>query len=177
MKKMFSREYSEYLYKNKTGEVWLKRPSITEWNNIKELIKSSTKISEEGDYKISETESVEYIKYIYDNLTSQSQETKNMDLEEFIVAISRIVYELKVREAISLYRKIEELLKDISEEIEYDIKNEIYLAKTNMNAIDIALESKILEEELGELLKKHNTDIDIDKLKELNNKKEELNIE
>ena len=39
MKKMFTREYSNYLYKSSDEEVWLKRPTPEQFSKLKDIVK------------------------------------------------------------------------------------------------------------------------------------------
>ena len=51
MKKMFTREYSNYLYQSRDKEVYLLRPTKKQWDNIKQFTIQIIRISEEEERK------------------------------------------------------------------------------------------------------------------------------
>ena len=64
MKKMFTREYSNYLYQSKDKEVYLLRPTKKQWDNIKQFIINSLQKDKDGGYSINEQKSIVFIKNV-----------------------------------------------------------------------------------------------------------------
>ena len=121
MKKMFTREYSNYLYKSSDEEVWLKRPTPEQFNKLKDIVKELSVEDEEKGIVLDQLKSIECIYDIYIMLSSQADEVRLMSVDEFATSMSKVVYELRIPQARALYKAVVELLKDVSEEIYEDI--------------------------------------------------------
>ena len=166
MKKMFTREYSNYLYQSKDKEVYLLRPTKKQWDNIKQFIINSLQKDKDGGYAINEQKSIIFIKVIYDMLTSQKEETKPMSLDEFFNAINKVVFELKIKQAITLYRKVEELIKDICDEIKYEALQGLQAVNDYSDTIDLIIDKKEVDNKVEQLTEK------VDATKKLNLEKQ-----
>lgn len=172
MKKMFTREYSNYLYQSKDKEVYLLRPTKKQWDNIKQFIINSLQKDKDGGYSINEQKSIVFIKVIYDMLTSQKEETKPMSLDEFFNAINKVVFELKIKQAITLYRKVEELIKDICDEIKYEALQGLQAVNDYSDTIDLIIDKQEMDNKVEKLTEK------VDKTKKINlEKQNEINRE
>ena len=169
MKKMFTREYSNYLYQSKDKEVYLLRPTKKQWDNIKQFIINSLQKDKDGGYSINEQKSIKKIKTIYDMLTSQKEETQPMSLEEFFNAINKVVFELKIKQAITLYRKVEELIKDICDEIKYEALQGLQAVNDYSDTIDLIIDKQEIDNKVEKLTEK------VDKTKKINLEKQNEN--
>lgn len=158
MGKMFTRTYSDYLYKNKKGDVWLKRPSSKQFDELKQI--SIQLASKNEDNIISKSDSIILIKYIYQKFTSQSQEVKSMTVEEFTKAFNEVVFEKKIREAVTLYKRVGELLSDVADEIHEDAEANLEIIRALSKTIDSQLSKNEISSEFVDILKKHNINVD-----------------
>ena len=179
MKKMFTREYSNYLYQSKDKEVYLLRPSQRQWQDLKQYMYNTLKKNSEGNYEMNEQKSIVLIKAIYDMLSSQKEETKNMTLQEFSDAMNKVIFELKIKQAVTLYRRVEELIKDICEEIEYETIQAIQSVEDYSDTLDLLIDKQNVDSKIEQLTEKVNeTIIENNKnngeiVKETNNKIED----
>ena len=82
MSNYLTKPKKDILYKNKKGDIILYNPTIEQWDDIKNLIKNSTKKDEKGNLVMDEN-NINYLYYIYKNLTTLSNEVKNMTIEDF----------------------------------------------------------------------------------------------
>ena len=179
MKKMFTREYSKYLYQSKDKEVYLLRPSQRQWQDLKQYMYNTLKKNSEGNYEMNEQKSIVLIKAIYDMLSSQKEETKNMTLQEFSDAMNKVIFELKIKQAVTLYRRVEELIKDICEEIKYETIQAIQSVEDYSDTLDLLSDKQNVDSKIEQLTEKVNeTIIENNKnngeiVKETNNKIED----
>lgn len=179
MKKMFTREYSKYLYQSKDKEVYLLRPSQRQWQDLKQYMYNTLKKNSEGNYEMNEQKSIVLIKAIYDMLSSQKEETKNMTLQEFSDAMNKVIFELKIKQAVTLYRRVEELIKDICEEIKYETIQAIQSVEDYSDTLDLLIDKQNVDSKIEQLTEKVNeTIIENNKnngeiVKETNNKIED----
>lgn len=179
MKKMFTREYSNYLYQSKDKEVYLLRPSQRQWQDLKQYMYNTLKKNSEGNYEMNEQKSIVLIKAIYDMLSSQKEETKNMTLQEFSDAMNKVIFELKIKQAVTLYRRVEELIKDICEEIKYETIQAIQSVEDYSDTLDLLIDKQNVDSKIEQLTEKVNeTIIENNKnngeiVKETNNKIED----
>lgn len=179
MKKMFTREYSKYLYQSKDKEVYLLRPSQRQWQDLKQYMYNTLKKNSEGNYEMNEQKSIVLIKAIYDMLSSQKEETKNMTLQEFSDAMNKVIFELKIKQAVTLYRRVEELIKDICEEIKYETVQAIQSVEDYSDTLDLLIDKQNVDSKIEQLTEKVNeTIIENNKnngeiVKETNNKIED----
>ena len=179
MKKMFTREYSNYLYQSKDKEVYLLRPSQRQWQDLKQYMYNTLKKNSEGNYEMNEQKAIVLIKAIYDMLSSQKEETKNMTLQEFSDAMNKVIFELKIKQAVTLYRRVEELIKDICEEIKYETIQAIQSVEDYSDTLDLLIDKQNVDSKIEQLTEKVNeTIIENNKnngeiVKETNNKIED----
>lgn len=179
MKKMFTREYSKYLYQSKDKEVYLLRPSQRQWQDLKQYMYNTLKKNSEGNYEMNEQKSIVLIKATYDMLSSQKEETKNMTLQEFSDAMNKVIFELKIKQAVTLYRRVEELIKDICEEIKYETIQAIQSVEDYSDTLDLLIDKQNVDSKIEQLTEKVNeTIIENNKnngeiVKETNNKIED----
>ena len=105
-------------------------------------------------------------------LTSQKEETQPMSLEEFFNAINKVVFELKIKQAITLYRKVEELIKDICDEIKYEALQGLQADNDYSDTIDLIIDKQEIDNKVEKLTEK------VDKTKKINlEKQNEINRE
>ena len=154
MKKMFTREYSKYLYQSKDKEVYLLRPTQKQWENLKQYMYNTLKKNNEGNYELNEEKSIVIIKVIYDMLSSQSEETKTMSLEEFSKSMNKVIFELRIKQAVTLYRKVEELIRDICEEIKYETIQTLQSVEDYTDTIDLLIDKQNMDSKIEQLTEK-----------------------
>lgn len=177
MKKMFTREYSKYLYQSKDKEVYLLRPTKKQWDDIKQYIMNSLQKDKEGGYEINEKKSVVFIKLIYDILSSQKEETSPMSLDEFFNAINKVVFELRIKQAVTLYRKVEDLIKDICEEIKYEALQGLQAVNDYSDTIDLIIDKQQVDKKVKDLTEKLEETKKLEENKKINLEEQNKNNE
>lgn len=150
------------LYKNRKGDIVLYNPTIEQWDDIKNLIKNSTKKDEKGNLVMDEN-NINYLYYIYKNLTTLSNEVENMTIEDFKNNMNNKLFIENNRPMIRLYRKIKELIIDeIVDDIRYEMNEMLDTISTLVDEANVVEKREEVMQKLKNFLKEHNIDIDSD---------------
>ena len=154
------------LYKNRKGDIILYNPTIEQWNDIKNLIKNSTKKDEKGNLVMDEN-NINYLYYIYKNLTTLSNEVENMTIEDFKNNMNNKLFVENNRPMIRLYRKIKELIIDeIVDDIKYEMNEMLDTISTLIDEANVVEKREEVMQKLKNFLKEHNIDIDSDEYRD-----------
>ena len=155
------------LYKNRKGDIVLYNPTIEQWDDIKNLIKNSTKKDEKGNLVMDEN-NINYLYYIYKNLTTLSNEVENMTIEDFKNNMNNKLFIENNRPMIRLYRKIKELIIDeIVDDIKYEMNEMLDTISTLIDEANVVEKREEVMQKLKNFLKEHNIDIDSDEYKDV----------
>lgn len=154
------------LYKNRKGDIVLYNPTIEQWDDIKNLIKNSTKKDEKGNLVMDEN-NINYLYYIYKNLTTLSNEVENMTIEDFKNNMNNKLFIENDRPMIRLYRKIKELIIDeIVDDIKYEMNEMLDTISTLIDEANVVEKREEVIQKLKNFLKEHNIDIDSDEYRD-----------
>ena len=154
------------LYKNRKGDIVLYNPTIEQWDDIKNLIKNSTKKDEKGNLVMDEN-NINYLYYIYKNLTTLSNEVENMTTEDFKNNMNNKLFVENNRPMIRLYRKIKELIIDeIVDDIKYEMNEMLDTISTLIDEANVVEKREEVMQKLKNFLKEHNIDIDSDEYRD-----------
>ena len=160
MSNYLTKPKKDILYKNKKGDIILYNPTIEQWDDIKNLIKNSTKKDEKGNLVMDEN-NINYLYYIYKNLTTLSNEVKNMTIEDFKNTMNNKLFVENNRPMIRLYRKIKELIIDeIVDDIKYEMNEMLDTISTLIDEANVVEKREEVIQKLKNFLKEHNIDID-----------------
>ncbi len=155
------------LYKNRKGDIVLYNPTIEQWDDIKNLIKNSTKKDEKGNLVMDEN-NINYLYYIYKNLTTLSNEVENMTIEDFKNTMNNKLFIENNRPMIRLYRKIKELIIDeIVDDIKYEMNEMLDTISTLIDEANVVEKREEVMQKLKNFLKEHNIDIDSDEYRDV----------
>ena len=155
------------LYKNRKGDIVLYNPTIEQWDDIKNLIKNSTKKDEKGNLVMDEN-NINYLYYIYKNLTTLSNEVENMTIEDFKNNMNNKLFIENNRPMIRLYRKIKELIIDeIVDDIKYEMNEMLDTISTLIDEANVVEKREEVMQKLKNFLKEHNIDIDSNEYKDV----------
>ena len=155
------------LYKNRKGDIVLYNPTIEQWDDIKNLIKNSTKKDEKGNLVMDEN-NINYLYYIYKNLTTLSNEVENMTIEDFKNNMNNKLFIENNRPMIRLYRKIKELIIDeIVDDIKYEMNEMLDTISTLIDEANVVEKREEVIQKLKNFLKEHNIDIDSNEYKDV----------
>ena len=155
------------LYKNRKGDIVLYNPTIEQWDDIKNLIKNSTKKDEKGNLVMDEN-NINYLYYIYKNLTTLSNEVENMTTEDFKNNMNNKLFVENNRPMIRLYRKIKELIIDeIVDDIKYEMNEMLDTISTLIDEANVVEKREEVMQKLKNFLKEHNIDIDSNEYKDV----------
>ena len=155
------------LYKNRKGDIVLYNPTIEQWDDIKNLIKNSTKKDEKGNLVMDEN-NINYLYYIYKNLTTLSNEVENMTTEDFKNTMNNKLFVENNRPMIRLYRKIKELIIDeIVDDIKYEMNEMLDTISTLIDEANVVEKREEVIQKLKNFLKEHNIDIDSNEYKDV----------
>lgn len=155
------------LYKNRKGDIALYNPTIEQWDDIKNLIKNSTKKDEKGNLVMDEN-NINYLYYIYKNLTTLSNEVENMTTEDFKNNMNNKLFVENNRPMIRLYRKIKELIIDeIVDDIKYEMNEMLDTISTLIDEANVVEKREEVIQKLKNFLKEHNIDIDSNEYKDV----------
>ena len=155
------------LYKNRKGDIVLYNPTIEQWDDIKNLIKNSTKKDEKGNLVMDEN-NINYLYYIYKNLTTLSNEVENMTTEDFKNNMNNKLFVENNRPMIRLYRKIKELIIDeIVDDIKYEMNEMLDTISTLIDEANVVEKREEVIQKLKNFLKEHNIDIDSNEYKDV----------
>ena len=155
------------LYKNRKGDIVLYNPTIEQWDDIKNLIKNSTKKDEKGNLVMDEN-NINYLYYIYKNLTTLSNEVENMTIEDFKNNMNNKLFIENDRPMIRLYRKIKELIIDeIVDDIKYEMNEMLDTISTLIDEANVVEKREEVIQKLKNFLKEHNIDIDSNEYKDV----------
>lgn len=150
-KKLLTKKIREERYKSNKGII-LYNPTEEQYQELKSLIRVATTKKDNGDF-VTDLEDISYIKYIYENLTSQKEEVENMGELEFGSAIYHMVFEVRDRENIRLYREVEKLVKEVVEDIKYEFDQEAEELNALLDAILLKENNEELNEKISKVLK------------------------
>ena len=155
------------LYKNRKGDIVLYNPTIEQWDDIKNLIKNSTKKDEKGNLVMDEN-NINYLYYIYKNLTTLSNEVENMTIEDFKNNMNNKLFIENNRPMIRLYRKIKELIIDeIVDDIKYEMNEMLDTISTLIDEANVVEKREEVIQKLKNFLKEHDIDIDSNEYKDV----------
>ena len=167
MSNYLTKPKKDILYKNKKGDIILYNPTIEQWDDIKNLIKNSTKKDEKGNLVIDEN-NINYLYYIYKNLTTLSNEVENMTIEDFKNNMNNKLFVENNRPMIRLYRKIKELIIDeIVDDIKYEMNEMLDTISTLIDEANVVEKREEVIQKLKNFLKEHNIDIDSNEYKDV----------
>lgn len=167
MSNYLTKPKKDILYKNKKGDIILYNPTIEQWDDIKNLIKNSTKKDEKGNLVMDEN-NINYLYYIYKNLTTLSNEVKNMTTEDFKNNMNNKLFVENNRPMIRLYRKIKELIIDeIVDDIKYEMNEMLDTISTLIDEANVVEKREEIMQKLKNFLKEHNIDIDSDEYRDV----------
>ena len=155
------------LYKNRKGDIVLYNPTIEQWDDIKNLIKNSTKKDEKGNLVMDEN-NINYLYYIYKNLTTLSNEVENITIEDFKNNMNNKLFIENNRPMIRLYRKIKELIiNEIVDDIKYEMNEMLDTISTLIDEANVVEKREEVIQKLKNFLKEHNIDIDSNEYKDV----------
>lgn len=167
MSNYLTKPKKDILYKNKKGDIILYNPTIEQWDDIKNLIKNSTKKDEKGNLVMDEN-NINYLYYIYKNLTTLSNEVENMTIEDFKNNMNNKLFIENNRPMIRLYRKIKELIIDeIVDDIKYEMNEMLDTISTLIDEANVVEKREEVIQKLKNFLKEHNIDIDSKEYKDV----------
>ena len=167
MSNYLTKPKKDILYKNKKGDIILYNPTIEQWDDIKNLIKNSTKKDEKGNLVMDEN-NINYLYYIYKNLTTLSNEVGNMTIEDFKNTMNNKLFIENNRPMIRLYRKIKELIIDeIVDDIRYEMNEMLDTISTLIDEANVVEKREEVMQKLKNFLKEHNIDIDSNEYKDV----------
>ena len=167
MSNYLTKPKKDILYKNKKGDIILYNPTIEQWDDIKNLIKNSTKKDEKGNLVMDEN-NINYLYYIYKNLTTLSNEVENMTIEDFKNNMNNKLFIENNRPMIRLYRKIKELIIDeIVDDIKYEMNEMLDNISTLIDEANVVEKREEVIQKLKNFLKEHNIDIDSDEYRDV----------
>ena len=167
MSNYLTKPKKDILYKNKKGDIILYNPTIEQWDDIKNLIKNSTKKDEKGNLVMDEN-NINYLYYIYKNLTTLSNEVENMTIEDFKNTMNNKLFVENNRPMIRLYRKIKELIIDeIVDDIKYEMNEMLDTISTLIDEANVVEKREEVMQKLKNFLKEHNIDIDSNEYKDV----------
>ena len=167
MSNYLTKPKKDILYKNKKGDIILYNPTIEQWDDIKNLIKNSTKKDEKGNLVMDEN-NINYLYYIYKNLTTLSNEVENMTIEDFKNTMNNKLFVENDRPMIRLYRKIKELIIDeIVDDIKYEMNEMLDTISTLIDEANVVEKREEVMQKLKNFLKEHNIDIDSNEYKDV----------
>ena len=167
MSNYLTKPKKDILYKNKKGDIILYNPTIEQWDDIKNLIKNSTKKDEKGNLVMDEN-NINYLYYIYKNLTTLSNEVENMTIEDFKNNMNNKLFIENNRPMIRLYRKIKELIIDeIVDDIKYEMNEMLDTISTLIDEANVVEKREEVIQKLKNFLKEHNIDIDSDEYRDV----------
>ena len=167
MSNYLTKPKKDILYKNKKGDIILYNPTIEQWDDIKNLIKNSTKKDEKGNIVMDEN-NINYLYYIYKNLTTLSNEVENMTIEDFKNTMNNKLFIENDRPMIRLYRKIKELIIDeIVDDIKYEMNEMLDTISTLIDEANVVEKREEVIQKLKNFLKEHNIDIDSKEYKDV----------
>lgn len=167
MSNYLTKPKKDILYKNKKGDIILYNPTIEQWDDIKNLIKNSTKKDEKGNLVMDEN-NINYLYYIYKNLTTLSNEVENMTIEDFKNTMNNKLFIENNRPMIRLYRKIKELIIDeIVDDIKYEMNEMLDTISTLIDEANVVEKREEVIQKLKNFLKEHNIDIDSKEYKDV----------
>ena len=167
MSNYLTKPKKDILYKNKKGDIILYNPTIEQWDDIKNLIKNSTKKDEKGNLVMDEN-NINYLYYIYKNLTTLSNEVENMTIEDFKNNMNNKLFIENDRPMIRLYRKIKELIIDeIVDDIKYEMNEMLDTISTLIDEANVVEKREEVIQKLKNFLKEHNIDIDSKEYKDV----------
>ena len=167
MSNYLTKPKKDILYKNKKGDIILYNPTIEQWDDIKNLIKNSTKKDEKGNLVMDEN-NINYLYYIYKNLTTLSSEVENMTIEDFKNNMNNKLFIENNRPMIRLYRKIKELIIDeIVDDIKYEMNEMLDTISTLIDEANVVEKREEVIQKLKNFLKEHNIDIDSKEYKDV----------
>ena len=167
MSNYLTKPKKDILYKNKKGDIILYNPTIEQWDDIKNLIKNSTKKDEKGNLVMDEN-NINYLYYIYKNLTTLSNEVKNMTIEVCKNTMNNKLVVENNRPMIRLYRKIKELIIDeIVDDIKYEMNEMLDTISTLIDEANVVEKREEVIQKLKNFLKEHNIDIDSNEYKDV----------
>ena len=167
MSNYLTKPKKDILYKNKKGDIILYNPTIEQWDDIKNLIKNSTKKDEKGNLAMDEN-NINYLYYIYKNLTTLSNEVENMTIEDFKNNMNNKLFIENNRPMIRLYRKIKELIIDeIVDDIKYEMNEMLDTISTLIDEANVVEKREEVIQKLKNFLKEHNIDIDSKEYKDV----------
>ena len=160
MSNYLTKPKKDILYKNKKGDIILYNPTIEQGEDIKNLIKNSTKKDEKGNLVMDEN-NINYLYYIYKNLTTLSNEVENMTIEDFKNNMNNKLFIENNRPMIRLYRKIKELIIDeIVDDIKYEMNEMLDTISTLIDEANVVEKREEVIQKLNNFLKEHNIDIE-----------------
>ena len=175
MSNYLTSKVKEYRYKSRNN-VALYVPSADEFDKLKEIINQT--FTENGAESKIEPK---HIKFIYDNLTSLSNETIKMTLNDFANCINNKVFIERDREMIRLYREIEKLIKEVIEDIEYDTEDKLYKLNHTIDALIINKEQDKVMKKIEKFAKDNGQEVNINELiekdKEINKLEKQIELE
>ena len=167
MSNYLTKPKKDILYKNKKGDIILYNPTIEQWDDIKNLIKNSTKKDEKGNLVMDEN-NINYLYYIYKNLTTLSNEVENITIEDFKNNMNNKLFIENDRPMIRLYRKIKELIIDeIVDDIKYEMNEMLDTISTLIDEANVVEKREEVIQKLKNFLKEHNIDIDSKEYKDV----------
>ena len=167
MSNYLTKPKKDILNKNKKGDIILYNPTIEQWDDIKNLIKNSTKKDEKGNLVMDEN-NINYLYYIYKNLTTLSNEVENMTIEDFKNNMNNKLFIENNRPMIRLYRKIKELIIDeIVDDIKYEMNEMLDTISTLIDEANVVEKREEVIQKLKNFLKEHNIDIDSKEYKDV----------
>lgn len=139
-------------YESDNGKIVLYEPNEDERNILKAIIAENIKRSKDGT--ISGTVSVKYIREIFRMLVKDGNFIDKYTDDELLDKLNKGNRKIKL-----LYREIEDLIFEISEEVIFDSINQVKFIDQLLNILKSNEDLEKVQKKLSKLLKKQGIDI------------------
>lgn len=144
----------------KDNEIEVYEPSQEQYQELVKIIQDSSKI--DNNLGIEANINMEYLRYIFKNLTSLGDLIDSMSDDEILDALDN-----GNRRIVILYREIEKLINEILEDIRYNSEQQIKMTSSFINILNSNESRQKLEEKINRLFKKYNVNLSLEELNEL----------
>lgn len=144
----------------KDNEIEVYEPNQEQYQELVKIIQDSSKI--DNNLGIEANINMEYLRYIFKNLTSLGDLIDSMSDEEILDALDN-----GNRRIVILYREIEKLINEILEDIRYNSEQQIKMTSSFINILNSNESRQKLEEKINRLFKKYNVNLSLEELNEL----------
>lgn len=144
----------------KDNEIEVYEPNQEQYQELVKIIQDSSKI--DNNLGIETNINMEYLRYIFKNLTSLGDLIDSMSDDEILDALDN-----GNRRIVILYREIEKLINEILEDIVYNSEQQIKMTSSFINILNSNESRQKLEEKINRLFKKYNVNLSLEELNEL----------